>query len=147
MTTQKKPVIRTSNINTAGVVVKPNNRKNHSFDYHGSYTFSVRVSVVPEVAPGQFYVGIISAFATSQDEAIRNIEKDLKEGYCEADSFVLRRFQPIGQDVYGDRLGLTSVYEFIEMFSLASRNLASIRFKSQVYNISDMQFVRCLTAA
>jgi hypothetical protein len=144
MTTQKKPVVRTSNSNVTGVVVKPNN---HSFDCHGSYTFSVRV-VQPNLR-GKSYVGIVSAFATSQDEAKRNIENDLKEGYFEDDSFVLLRFQPIGQDVFKNHLGLTSVHEFLEMFSDRSNRpvIAGRPYKSRVYDFSVREFVQCSTAA
>jgi hypothetical protein len=151
MAIQKKPVVRTSNI--AGVVVKPNNHKNHPSDFHGIYTFVVSVSVVPEVAD-KSYVGIISAVATSHDEAKRSIENDLKEGFCEADSFVLRRFQPFGQDEveeFGLFRGFTSVDEFFNTFKNRYRSnrpkTGAQPFMSGVYDIVDAAFSHCSIAA
>jgi hypothetical protein len=154
MTTQKKPVIRASNSNIAGVIVEPNNRKNHSADFHGRYTFIVRVSVVPEVAD-KSYVGIISAVAASQDEAIRSIDNALKEGFCEADAFELRRFQPFGQDsstglnAFVLYRGSTTVDEFFDTFlNRSNRPQISARpFMSEVYDVVNVAFARYATAA
>jgi hypothetical protein len=151
MITQKKSVVRTNNSNVTGVIVKPNNDQNHSSAFHGFYIFSVRVSVVPEVAD-KSYVGIISAVAASPDEAKRSIENDLREGFCEADDFVLRRFQPIDQDEveeFGLFRGFTSVAEFFDMFkNRANRPKSEAKlFMSEVYNIVDVALSRYSIAA
>jgi hypothetical protein len=129
MTTQKKPVVRTSNSNVTGVVVKPNNHS-RSEDLqllvaalknghpNGNYTF--RVSVKQNFG-GKSYLGIICAVAKSQDEAIRFIEMELKEvGMCSIGNCAMLRFQPFRNTAignYGYR-GSTTVEQFIGMFSI-----------------------------
>jgi hypothetical protein len=156
MATQKKPVVRTSNSNVTGVVVKPNHRKNHSSDFYGRYTFSVSVSVVPEAAD-KSYVGIISAVAASPDEAKRSIENDLREGFCVADSFVLRRFQPFlqapyphaGLDAFVLYRGSTSVDEFFDIFKNRSirPKIEAEPLMSKMFGIVDVVLSRYSTAA